>query len=82
MKGKSIDAYDAFQILPRHSYGASVKFGEELPQFAGTIYKKVRRISFTESSYVVSNCGCSAEILLIADHGVPIEEARVERAWR
>ena len=76
-----MDAYDAFKIWPRHSYGASVKFNEELPPFCGTIYKKVRKISFTESSYVVSNCGGSAEVLLIADHGVPVEEARVERAW-
>lgn len=72
---------DIIAMLPKHSDGRLVEFDEELPQFAGTIYKKVRRISLTESSYVVSNCGGSAEVILVASHGVPIEEARVERVW-
>lgn len=69
-------------MWPKHSDGRSVEFDEELPQFCGTIYKKVRSVKLNENCYVVSNAGGSAEILIIGDYGVPVEEARIVRAWR
>ena len=73
---------DIVYMWPKHSDEKPVEFGEVLQQFCGTIYKKVRSVKLNENCYVVSNDGGSAEILLIADYGVPIEEARTVRAWR
>ena len=82
MKGEKMNFVDIAYMWPKHSDGRFVEFDEELPQFCGTIYKKVRSVKLNEYCYVVSNGGGSAEILIIGDYGVPVEEARTVRAWR
>lgn len=64
-------------MWPKYRNGVPVIEGDELSQFSHTIYKEVRSISFSGGKYIVSNRGGSANINIIGECGVPIEEASV-----
>ena len=66
-------------MWPKYRNGVPVIEGDELSQFSNTIYKEVRSISFSGGKYIVSNRGGSANVNIIGEYGVPIEEASAYR---
>lgn len=55
---------------PRYEDGELVRFGDELPEFASTIYKDVKQIKFRSNGYVViDNAGGSANVDVILKSG-------------
>lgn len=55
---------------PRYEDGEPVRFEDELPDFAGTIYKTVKSIRFNNYGYVViDNAGGSANVSVILKSG-------------
>lgn len=54
---------DVIKRWPRYENGEFVNFGDELPDFARTIYKTVRTVQFNDNGVVtISNNGGSANI--------------------
>lgn len=55
---------------PRYEDGEPVRFEDELPDFAGTIYKTVKSVRFNNYGYVViDNAGGSANVSVIIKSG-------------
>lgn len=69
--------HDIIDMWPKYRNGVPVIEGDELSQFSNTVYKEVRSISFSGGMYIVSNRGGSANIDIIGECGVPIEDAPV-----
>lgn len=59
---------------PRYQNGEYVNFGDALPQFADTIYKTVKTISFNEDGVIaIGNAGGSAKRTVILKPGERVE---------
>lgn len=66
---------------PRYESGEFVMFGDALPQFADTIYKTVKTISFNENGVVtIGNAGGSAKRTVILKPGERVERPTIPAA--
>lgn len=63
---------------PRYEDGEPVRFGDELPEFAETIYKTAKCITFNSYGYVViDNAGGSANVNVILKSGERVKRPQV-----
>lgn len=63
---------------PRYEDGEPVRFEDELPDFAGTIYKTVKSVMFNNYGYVViDNAGGSANVSVILKSGQRVKRPQV-----
>lgn len=66
---------------PRYQNGEYVNFGDVLPQFADTIYKTVKNITFHEDGVItIDNAGGSAKRTIVLAPGERIERPSVPAA--
>lgn len=73
--------HDIIDMWPKYKNGIPVIEGDVLEQFSSTIYKEVREIAFANGRYIVSNRGGSANVIIVGECGVPIDEATVYSPW-
>lgn len=66
---------------PRYESGEYVNFGDVLPQFADTIYKTVKNITFHEDGVItIDNAGGSAKRTIVLKPGERVERPSVPAA--
>lgn len=63
---------------PRYEDGEPVVFGDELPEFADTIYKTAKSIAFQDNGYVIiDNAGGSVNVNVFLKNGERIKRPQV-----